>query len=117
MYDKAEVPALCSAYAFACGTSALIHVGRRLASALSRSTGAGDVISALVTGDELVPSVSFLVYILYTIWDLGALGYVASAQAWKVALCAIVGQVILGPGAAYAGLWWWRENVLADLAQ
>ncbi|KAK2604067.1 hypothetical protein N8I77_007026 [Diaporthe amygdali] len=53
---------------------------------------------------------------LYTIWDLRRRGMITNTDTKKAAVGAITGQVLFGPGATYAGLWWWREGVLARVA-
>lgn len=52
---------------------------------------------------------------LYTAWDLRRRGYTTSREAKRAAAGFVVGQVLIGPGASYAGLWRWREGVLAQL--
>lgn len=53
-----------------------------------------------------------LAFGLYTVWDLRRRGYTTDREASKASLGYISGQVLFGPGAMYAGLWWWREGVL-----
>lgn len=52
---------------------------------------------------------------LYTVWDLRRRGYTTSREAKKAAAGFVVGNALVGPGASYAGLWMWREGVLAQL--
>ena len=54
---------------------------------------------------------------LYTAWDLRRRGYTTGRETSKAALGVVAGQVLFGPGATYAGLWWWREGVLATYVQ
>jgi hypothetical protein len=54
---------------------------------------------------------------LYSIWDLRRLGYVKTTEAVKAALAVAGGQFLVGPGATWAGLWYWREDKLASVAQ
>lgn len=53
-----------------------------------------------------------LAFGLYTVWDLRRRGHATDREASKATLSFISGQVLFGPGATYAGLWWWREAVL-----
>lgn len=53
---------------------------------------------------------------LYTVWDLRRRGMVTSSDTKRSAIGVLAGQVLFGPGATYAGLWWWREGVLAKNA-
>lgn len=50
---------------------------------------------------------------LYTVWELRRRGTVSNSDAARSAVLVLAGQVLFGPGATYAGLWWWREGVLA----
>lgn len=52
---------------------------------------------------------------LYTVWDLRRRGYATTRAAGTAAAGLVLGQVLVGPGASYAGLWMWREGVLAGL--
>lgn len=50
---------------------------------------------------------------LYTVWELRRRGMASNTDATRSAAGVLAGQVLFGPGATYAGLWWWREGVLA----
>lgn len=54
---------------------------------------------------------------LYTVWELRRRGAVSNSDAKRSAIVVLAGQVLFGPGATYAGLWWWREGVLATNAR
>lgn len=56
------------------------------------------------------------VWCLYSIFELRRLGYVSTDSARKAVGLTLLGQVAVGPGATYAALWAWRENVYAGLA-
>lgn len=58
---------------------------------------------------------AILVWCLYSVFELRRLGYVTTEKAMKAAVAVLVGQVTVGPGATYAGLWAWREDVIASL--
>lgn len=53
---------------------------------------------------------------LYTVWDLRRRGIVTNTDTKRSAIGVLTGHVLFGPGATYAGLWWWREGVLAKIA-
>lgn len=57
-----------------------------------------------------------LSFCLYTVWDLRRRGMVTTTDTRRAAIGIMAGQVLFGPGATYAGLWWWREIVLAKIA-
>lgn len=50
---------------------------------------------------------------LYTAWEMRRRGHATGREAGGAALGVVAGLGLLGPGATYAGLWWWREGVLA----
>lgn len=54
---------------------------------------------------------------LYTMWELRRRSIVSKQAATRSAIMVLAGQVLFGPGATYAGLWWWREGVLAKNAR
>lgn len=50
---------------------------------------------------------------LYTVWELRRRGMITETDTMRSSIGVLAGQVLFGPGATYAGLWWWREGVLA----
>lgn len=53
---------------------------------------------------------------LYTVCDLRRRGTITKTDTMRSSIGVLAGQVLFGPGATYAGLWWWREGVLAKNA-
>lgn len=53
---------------------------------------------------------STMAFLLYNVWDLRRRGYITNREAVKTALG--LSAAPIAPGAAYAGMWLWRENVL-----
>ncbi|KAJ4424136.1 hypothetical protein N0V82_001184 [Gnomoniopsis sp. IMI 355080] len=53
---------------------------------------------------------STIAFILYSVWDLRRRGYITNREAVKAVLG--VSAAPIAPGAAYAGLWLWREKIL-----
>lgn len=53
---------------------------------------------------------------LYTVWDLRRRGMVKNKDTRRSTIGILAGQIIFGPGATHAGLWWWREGVLTKHA-
>ncbi|OLN86642.1 FAD-dependent urate hydroxylase 3 [Colletotrichum chlorophyti] len=57
-----------------------------------------------------------VVYSLYAIWKLRQMGYITNRECATAVLCVILGQPLLGSGAAWAALWYWREGVFLRLS-
>ncbi|KAI1323102.1 FAD/NAD(P)-binding domain-containing protein [Xylariaceae sp. FL0255] len=53
---------------------------------------------------------------LHAIWQLRKIGYITTWTGLKVAAAALLGQVVVGPGATWARLWRWREDVFVGLS-
>ncbi|RYP49832.1 hypothetical protein DL768_004524 [Monosporascus sp. mg162] len=67
--------------------------------------------------DMLFAVISFVGSNLYSIWDLRRLGYIKTKEAVKAALSVVAGQFLVGSGATWAGLWYWREGKIASLSR
>jgi len=52
---------------------------------------------------------------LYAIWNLRRLGYIKTRDVHAPVLGIMAGQILVGPGATWVGLWYWREGVLSEL--
>lgn len=142
-YDNVEVDPLKSTYTFVFFTSALVHVtsvlyswiesGKSLTSVVSSFIGLDAGIQNLFSSswdaaepaqnslalfklDMLYSAAPLVIFLMYTIWDIRKRGYVTTAAAQKAAVGVVAGSVLVGPAATYAGLWYWRESVLAGLA-
>ncbi|KAJ6489681.1 FAD binding domain-containing protein [Mycena vitilis] len=48
---------------------------------------------------------------LYSVYELRRTGWATTGQAARAAAAVLAGQVLVGPVATYAGLWFWREGV------
>lgn len=144
VYDNSELNSLKATYAFVFSASALVHVtvvlyswidsGKSITTILASFMGldasmpnpfsggwdaVGPAESALTIFkfDMLFSAVPLLVFLLYTVWDIRKKGYITTPTAQKVAVAVITGQILVGPAATYAGLWYWRESVIAGLSQ
>jgi hypothetical protein len=53
---------------------------------------------------------------LYSVWDLRRIGYIRTRTAAMAAAFVMTGWLVVGPGATWAGLWYWREIILSALA-
>ncbi|KAL4876284.1 hypothetical protein BJY04DRAFT_231749 [Aspergillus karnatakaensis] len=74
---------------------------------------AGETIAAVLRYDMVLAVAAFLGSNLYSIWDLRRLGYIKTREALNAALAVLAGQVFVGSGATWAGLWHWREGKIA----
>ncbi|GME33552.1 FAD binding domain containing protein [Neofusicoccum parvum] len=63
--------------------------------------------------DFAFAAAALLLWGLYGVWELRRAGFATTAEAGVAGAAVVLGQVVVGPGAAYAGLWWWREGVWA----
>ncbi|CAG9972556.1 unnamed protein product [Clonostachys byssicola] len=67
--------------------------------------------------DLAFASASLFIFLLHTVWNLRGTGCILTLHAFKVTAMVLVGQIIAGPGATYAALWHWRENLLSGLSE
>lgn len=127
------VPALKTAYSYAFAVQATTHIASvaygwhhpdvnlatiffGLLSPFSDNWGlptVGATMSAVLKYDMFLAMAAFLGSNLYSIWDLRRLGYVRTRESVKAALLLVAGQLVVGPGASWAGLWYWREGKIA----
>lgn len=67
----------------------------------------------LLSGEGLTYAV-WVLQNLYAVWDLRRLGYVRTLSALKAAVGVALSQVLVGPGATWAAVWCWRDEVFAS---
>ncbi|KAF5003673.1 hypothetical protein FDECE_9783 [Fusarium decemcellulare] len=67
--------------------------------------------------DTVLAGLSILGYNLHAVWELRRAGYIRANQAAKASLATVIGSFVFGPGATWAGLWSWRESMIADLSK
>ncbi|KAI8937268.1 hypothetical protein NX059_006476 [Plenodomus lindquistii] len=63
--------------------------------------------------DAFFAFIGLIPYGLYSVYELRSQGLVTSKQACVACGVYLGSQVVVGPGAAIVGLWWWRENCMA----
>lgn len=136
-YTKREVSALKSTYSFVFATSALVHITVVLYAWLEGGlptlwrlfgdvpnplvgttgmTNPAETVVAILKYDLIFTVLPMLLFLLYTVWDIRSLGYITTPTARKVAAGVLMGQILVGPAATYAGLWYFRECVFEDLS-
>ena len=136
-YTNKDVSSLKAIYTYAFAVQAAVHVSTlaygwshpdvsifqtffKLSSHSEQKWPVPDLAAKLATFfryDMTFGVIGYLGSQLYSIWDLRRLGYVKTSEAVKAALAVAGGQFLVGPGATWAGLWYWREDKLASVAQ
>ncbi|KAK1710565.1 hypothetical protein CaCOL14_004516 [Colletotrichum acutatum] len=114
MYDKRDVVPLKMAYAFAVGVCATVHVASVVYPILSTTSS-----SNLADGSQTSTSIFGLASAalsLYSAWNLRSEGFVTTKQALLGSLGSIASGFAVGPGAALASFYYWRESVLDGLS-
>lgn len=141
MYKNKDVPHLLTAYKAAFFATAALHVGFLAyvvtSPSLSLSTmfldvpwpwspkgarwevglGAREIAFVLFKRDLLGFAAASLVWCLHSVFEMRRLGYVTTAAATRAALAVPASLLLLGPGAMYAGTWFWREKTIAGLSR
>lgn len=123
-HQFSEAPVLKTAYVVSFAIQAAQHIYTLARTFIASSAGQVSLTAALgnlflkptVPGQRF-SSISLyagatLGFGLYTVWDLRRRGLTRNSEATKAALGSVSDQVLFGPGASYAGLWWWREGIL-----
>lgn len=72
-------------------------------------------VATLFRYDMALAVGTFAAHNLYSIWQLRRDGYIRTRDAAKAAIAVVFGQLVVGPGATWTGLWHWREGVVAGL--
>ncbi|RYP57779.1 hypothetical protein DL770_010584 [Monosporascus sp. CRB-9-2] len=136
-YETHDVPLLKSVYTYAFAVQATAHIASLAYAwhhpAISiRNTFFG--LPNLLGADWSLPSLEAKLAVffkydmlfavagifggnLYSIWDLRRLGNIKTKEAVKAALSVVAGQFLVGSGATWAGLWYWREGKIASLSR
>jgi hypothetical protein len=78
---------------------------------------AGEQIFNPFKYDMAIHTVVLVIWCLYTVFEMRHLGYVRTREAMVAAIGVSILLLALGPGAMYAGVWYWRENVISGLAK
>jgi hypothetical protein len=72
-------------------------------------------VATMLKFDQAFATVGYLGSQLYSIWDLRRLGYIKTDEAIKAGFTTLAGQWVVGSGATWAGLWYWRERKIATV--
>jgi hypothetical protein len=72
-----------------------------------------EITAAAATSDIFWTQIAIATYSIWAIWVLRAQGYITTATALKAAVTVAAGQLTVGTGATWIGLWYWREDLVA----
>lgn len=130
-YKAQDVPNLKSAYLFAFALQAIAHATLLvyahnepsiitvsqvvLQSFWNSNRKFMDQATELFSTDLAITFITWFISNIYSIWDLRRFGYITTQDGLICALSVVVGQLLVGPGATWAGLWYWREGVIVGL--
>ncbi|QGA18409.1 hypothetical protein EYB26_006094 [Talaromyces marneffei] len=125
-YKAQDVPTLKSAYLFAFFLQAMVHITllafaynelRTVAFQSYWNSNHKTIHQAidLFWSDPEIAFATWLISNIYSIWDLRCFGYIKTRDCIIGALNVVAGQLLVGPGATWAALWYWREGVIVDL--
>ncbi|KAH7012377.1 FAD binding domain-containing protein [Macrophomina phaseolina] len=134
MFERKDIAPLQTAYAFTFFLTIITHICSLFyiftssslsiaeaffnlpAPSVPISDGAISVF-AFFKWDMVLCYAAVFIWCLYSIYELRRVGYRTTEQAVKAAVVTAVAQVIVGPGAAYTGVFAWREAVIAGQVQ
>ncbi|KAI6353446.1 hypothetical protein MCOR25_008993 [Pyricularia grisea] len=86
-------------------------------SAWHQGKSAIEVAFVLFKWDLLMLATTLLVWCLWTVLEVRRMGYVTTREACRVALAVPAALALVGPGAMYAGTWYWREKTIAGISK
>ncbi|KAF1850137.1 FAD/NAD(P)-binding domain-containing protein [Cucurbitaria berberidis CBS 394.84] len=73
-------------------------------------------IFSFMKQELLFSALAMALYGMYNIFDLRRRGLITTDEAVSVSVKFLGGQLVLGPGAALVGLWWWREKKILSIS-
>ncbi|KAI1267839.1 FAD/NAD(P)-binding domain-containing protein [Xylariaceae sp. FL1019] len=125
-YSAEDVPYLKSIYGHAFIAQALLHIvtvsyvrwslDLSLSNVFFNAFSSVNTASGVMSYSLLATAVGIIAHNLFSIWQLRLQAYITTEQAWKACVAVLVGQVFVGSGATWAGLWAWREDVYVKLS-
>ncbi|KAF7351054.1 Monooxygenase FAD-binding protein [Mycena sanguinolenta] len=111
MYKKADVKPLRNAYMVSFLLSACAHIV--LLSLPKDASSLQSQLSAPLSknNDFTIFALATAIFCLHSVYELRRTGWATTKQAFVAALAVLVSQPLVGPVAAYAAVWFWREDV------
>ncbi|GKT41102.1 FAD-dependent monooxygenase andE [Colletotrichum spaethianum] len=111
MYQQKDVVPLKFTYAFAAGICATVHI---ISTIYAKS---GSNATSIVTGGNALFGLASVVQTLYLAWTMRSEGFVTTKHAIMGGLGSVASSLLIGPGAALSGFFYWREHVMSSLAK
>ncbi|KAF5524540.1 FAD-dependent monooxygenase andE [Colletotrichum aenigma] len=113
MYQKKDVAPLKSTYAFTAGVCAVAHIVGAIYTNFESPSTVG--AAGLLTGSGALFGLASITLSSYLTWDLRTQGYLTNKQTLVAGLANLASNILLGPGAAFSGFFYWREHVISSL--
>ncbi|QPC74549.1 hypothetical protein HYE68_005301 [Fusarium pseudograminearum] len=122
LYSGADVSTLKWIHGSAFAASIILPLAAKLASNAGVNILGNSAVTMLpmmgsVPAISTINAASTLVYCLYSAWQLRSLGFVKTQQAVIGGFASVTALGLAGPGAAIAGMSYWRESVISDLGK
>lgn len=135
-YEDKDVPILKSVYTYAFWTQATVHICvfayTFFHPHLSFSTLFWNLPNPMemewtITDVSILAKVFFqydmvtalaaiVMFNVYTLFNLRRQGMITTFTALKAVMAVLLGQLLVGPGATWSGLWYWREGIISGLS-
>ncbi|KAI0145484.1 FAD/NAD(P)-binding domain-containing protein [Xylariaceae sp. FL1272] len=125
-YSAEDVPYLRSIYGQAFVAQALIHIvtisyvrwslDLSLSNVMFTAFSSVDTASGVMGYSLVATAVAMIAHNLFSVWQLRLQAYITAKQACKACIAVLAGQVFVGSGATWAGLWAWREDVYVKMS-
>ncbi|KAJ3952413.1 hypothetical protein N0V92_011160 [Colletotrichum tropicale] len=123
--ENKDLPYLQSGYAFCFFATAITHISTFLYAGLNASVSISESFFGLPPWDAMTIAgfwkydmvlcfASIAVWLLYSVFEMRRFGYITTSAALKAVGLTLAGSVLVGPAATYAGVWAWRESVIAS---
>lgn len=125
IFENKDLPYLQCGYAFCFFATAITHICILLYGGLTPSVSFSQAffnlpgfdaidISAFWKYDMLLCFSSVMVWLLYSVFELRRSGYITTSTVFNAVGLTLASGVLVGPAATYAGVWAWRESVIAS---
>lgn len=112
MYKKTDVAPLKRTYAFTAGISAVVHVATALHN-IAESPAVGS--SGFFSGTSALLGLTSAALSTYLTYDMRYRGFLTTKQSLAAGVVNLVSNVLLGPGAAISGFFYFREHIVSNL--